>query len=212
MSKQPQQRVRYQKVPTSGKTRFGPSRKLYGIVGAVVIAVLIGASFLIGGRGTNSGGSAAAVTVGSVAPAFSGRDVISGRVITAKSLARKNVLYFFNAGSSCQACMVQAQALQQDSAQFTKAHMTLVVVTNDEASALVAAASAYKLTLPMVADPASTLTARFGAIGGPGMNMGNAADHRFIVVDKTGRVRFDRDYPNMWITPSALLKQLPKLS
>ena len=108
--------------------------------------------------------------------------------------------------------MVQAQSLQQDRSLFAKDHMTLVMVTNDSASALVAGAHAYKLTLPMLADPAGSLTARFGAVGG-GMNMGaNMADHSFILVDQTGTVVFHQDFPGMWITPVALINKLPKVA
>ena len=178
---------------------------------------------LIGGNSSNgssgvstttvpSGVSADTLPVGSTAPAFSGRDVLTGKTINASTLKGQNVLYFFSSGTTCQACMVQAQALQQDSSLFAKAHMTLVMVTNDNVSALVAGAHAYKLTLPMVADPTGSLTARFGAVGG-GMNMGaNAADHSFILVDQTGTVLFHQDFPGMWISPAALIDKLPKVA
>ena len=87
-----------------------------------------------------NGVSAGTLPVGSSAPAFSGRDVLTGKTIDASTLKGQNVLYFFSSGTTCQACMVQAQALQQDSSLFAKAHMTLVMVTNDNASALVAGA------------------------------------------------------------------------
>lgn len=48
------------------------------------------------------------------------------------------------------------------------------------------------------------------ALGG-GMHA-DTASHTFILVDKSGKVRFDQDYPNMWVEPSTLLKLLPKLS
>jgi len=40
----------------------------------------------------------------------------------------------------------------------------------------------------------------------------DTASHTFILVDKHGTVRFDKDYPNMWADPNALLKLLPKVS
>ncbi len=215
MSKQPQQHVRYQKVPTSSKRSSGASRRLYWIVGGAAVAALIGASFLIGGRSTSSGSSASGATVGSIAPAFSGVDVISGREITSKSLAGENVLYFFNEGIGCQACMVQIQALQQHLAHLNRDHLTLISVTNDEGTMLAQAASGYRITVPLVADPSRTLTQRFGALGGGPSGGGmhaDTADHTFILVDKAGRVRFHKDYPNMWVDPNALLEQLPKVA
>jgi hypothetical protein len=45
------------------------------------------------------------------------------------------------------------------------------------------------------------------------MDMGaNMADHSFVLVDKMGIVRFHKDFPNMWITTAALLKQMPSVS
>jgi hypothetical protein len=56
------------------------------------------------------------------------------------------------------------------------------------------------------------LTVNFGAVGG-GMDMGtNMADHSFILVDKSGKVLFHKDFPNMWITTAALLEQMPSVS
>jgi thioredoxin-dependent peroxiredoxin len=190
------------------------SKNAYWAVGALVLVVaLIGGSFLIGGKSkVGPGVAASALPVGSTAPAFSGRDVLTGRQISASDLAGKNVLYYFSSGSSCQACMVQAQALQRDMVMLHKAHMSFVMITNDSASTLRAAANGYQLAVPMVADPQGMLTSSFGAVGG-GMDMGDhMADHSFVLVDKTGTVRFHKDFPSMWITTSALLKQLPSVS
>ncbi len=55
-----------------------------------------------------------------------------------------------------------------------------------------------------------SMTKRFHALGG-GMHA-DTASHTFILVDKAGTVRFNKDYPNMWIEPSTLLKLLPKVS
>ncbi len=63
--------------------------------------------------------------------------------------------------------------------------------------------------MPLVADSSRAMTARFGALGG-GMHS-DTADHTFVLVDKNGVVRFDKDYPSMWIDPNKLLEQLPAL-
>jgi peroxiredoxin len=214
MSKQPARPQAPKTRTTKPSTRgFRSSANAFWAVGALVlVAALIGGSFLIGGKSkAHSGVAAGTLPVGSSAPAFSGRDVLTGRQITAETLAGQNVLYYFSSGSSCQACMVQAQALQQDMPMLRKAHMSFVMVTNDSESTLMSAAKGYKLRLPMVADPQGMLTVNFGAVGG-GMDMGtNMADHSFVLVDKGGIVRFHKDFPNMWITTAALLKQLPKV-
>jgi len=196
----------------SGLSRLSAGH--YWFIGLVIVAALIGGSFLVGGNSSDgpTGVNARTLAVGSAAPTFSGTDVITGKKIDSATLAGKNVLYFINSGSTCQACMVQAQALQRDQSLLGRAHITLVMVTNDQAPALLAAAHAFSLTIPMVADPTGALTSRFGAIGG-GMNMGvNEADHSFILVNKAGIVLFHQDFLGMWITPTALISHLPKMS
>jgi peroxiredoxin len=184
------------------------------MIGLVMAAAVVGASFLVGG-GSSSGPTGVNIrtlAVGSVAPTFSGTDALTSTAIDASTLAGENVLYFFNSGSTCQACMVEAQALQEDNSLFKKADITLVMVTNDSVPALVAAARVDKLTIPMVADPTGALTRRFGAVGG-GMNMGaNTADHSFILVDKSGVVRFHQDFPSMWISPVALFNEISRMT
>jgi peroxiredoxin len=196
-------------APRRRRTRR--SARPYWVAGVVAaIGVILAAS--LSGKGPPAGLAGvqiATVPVGSVAPAFSGRDVLTGQWITTSTLEHRNVLYYFSSGSTCQACMLQAEDLQKNLLLFQKAHITLVMITNDTPAALTAAAGADGLTLPMVADPSGTMTARFGAVGG-GMNMGaNNADHSFILVDSSGVVRFHRDYPNMWVSASALMKEFP---
>jgi peroxiredoxin len=201
------------KLPSRPR-RTRRSAAMYWIAGLAAATVLIVGISLAGGGSAQgpAGVNIRTLPVGSVAPTFSAYDALSGQPIDGSTLAGKNVLYFFNSGSTCQACMVEAEDLQKNSAMFQRAHIALVMVTNDSTASLVAAARADGLSLPMVADPKGVLTTRFGAVGG-GMNMGaNTADHSFILVNRFGVVRFHRDFPNMWITAPALLKLLPKLT
>jgi peroxiredoxin len=185
------------------------------LIGGLVLAgvvVLIAASFVAnrGSSTASAGGShtiGAQAAVGTPVPTFTGRDVLSGHPVTSADLRGKKVLYFFNEGVGCQACMVQIQALQQRAAQLRGAGLTLVAVTNDSPDILRQVATAYRLQGPIIADPNRTLTARFGALGG-GMHA-DTADHTFILVDKHGIVRFHQDYPTMWVSPTQLLASLP---
>jgi len=186
--------------------------KLYWALGVLLVAGLLVASFMAdSGRPANSAANGR-FAVGSRAPSFSGLDPQTGQWINPQNLMGKNVLYYFSAGSSCQACMTQAQALQRDAQQLARDNINLIMVTNDSAAGLVAAAHSYGLTIPMVADPGGVITGRFGAVGG-GMDMGpNTADHSFMLVDRTGIVRFHKDFPNMWISTSALIHQFPMMT
>ncbi len=189
-----------------------PRTWTYWAAGALVIVGLLVVSFLSDSSRPGGPSGASTLAVGSRAPQLVGTDPLTGQLIDSTYLAGKNVLYYFSAGSTCQACMTQAQALQHDASQLTRDHITLVMVTNDNATTLAASARSYGLTIPMVADPGGAITNRFGAVGG-GMDMGpNTADHSFVLVDRRGIVRFHEDFPSMWISTSALLHRFPMMA
>ncbi|HVB71720.1 MAG TPA: redoxin domain-containing protein [Acidimicrobiales bacterium] len=186
--------------------------KFYWATGALALVVLLVVSFLVDSNRPSSSSASARLPVGSRASHFTGLDPLTGQMINSTYFAGKNILFYFSAGSSCQACVTQAQALQRDNQQLTRDHIVLVMVTNDSSAGLVAAAHAYSLSIPMVADPGGAITRRFDAIGG-GMSMGpNSADHSFMLVDRHGIVRFHQDFPGMWISTSALLHRFPMMT
>jgi peroxiredoxin len=213
-SRRPTRAARYaKKPPMDSQHRWRPSRNLYWLVGVAVLIGLIGAVSVIG-KGSNAN-AAGPIKVGQTAPAVSGRDVVSDREISSKELAGKDVLYYLSEGVMCQACLVQIQALQQHAAELRADHLTLVSVTNDDASTLARAAHDYKITTPLIADTNRAIVKRFGVMGGIPFGVGmhtDTANHTFVLVDRTGHVRFVKDYPNMWVDVNALLKALPKVS
>ena len=179
---------------------------LTGAIGLVVAVSLVG-------RGSNAN-AAGPIKVGEKAPVVSGLDVVTGRQIGSSQLAGKNVLYFLNEGVMCQACLVQIQAMQQHAAELRRLGLVLVSVTNDDAGTLGQAARDYRITTPLIADSSRAIVNSFGVLGGIPSGVGmhsDTADHTFVLVDKTGHVRFIRDYPRMWIGVSQLLKDLPTL-
>lgn len=199
-------------VAVGARPPWRPSSKLYWIAALVVAAAVVGATFVVG-NGSNAN-AAGPLKVGARAPAVSGRDVVSGREISSQQFAGKDVLYYLSEGVMCQACLVQIQALQQHVAHLKGRHLTLVSVTNDDASTLAQAASDYKITTPLIADTNRKIVKSFGVLGGIPFGVGmhnDTADHTFVLVDKTGHVRFIQDYPKMWIDVNALLKQLPSV-
>ena len=190
-----------------------PPKNVYWLAALVAAAAVLGATFVVG-KGSNAN-AAGPIKVGARAPRVVGRDVVSGRVVDSKQLAGNDVLYYLSEGVMCQACLVQIQALQQHFNHLKGRHLTLVSVTNDDPSTLSMAASDYKITTPLIADTNRKIVKSFGVMGGipSGVGMHNdTADHTFVLVDRSGHVRFVKDYPKMWIDVNALLKQLPKVS
>ena len=213
-SRRPNRAARHQQKPsTKPKQGRRPSKNLYWLAALVGVGALIGATFLVGGK--PNANAAGPVKVGDVAPAVVGRDVLTGREVNSKDFAGHNVLYYLNEGVMCQACLVQIQALQQHFAHLERDHLALVSITNDDPSTLAQAAGDYRITTPLISDYDRAITKSFGVLGGIPAGVGMHADtanHTFVLVDKTGKVRFVKDYPNMWADVNTLLDALPKLS
>lgn len=212
-SRRPNRAARHQEPPAGSKQAWRPSQNLYWLAGMVAVVALLGATFLIGGK--QNANAAPPIKVGAVAPRVVGNDVLTRNRIDSKSYAGKNVLYYLNEGVMCQACLVQIQALQQKAATLKARGLQLVSVTNDDASTLEHAAHDYRITTPLIADESRSIVKSFGVLGGIPFGAGmhaDTADHTFVLVDSTGKVRFVKDYPTMWIDVDKLLDALPKVS
>lgn len=208
-SRRPNRAGRHQVPPVGKSKQPGVNRTnvAIGVVVAAVVIALVGAATLFGGSTKSEQNRP--LTIGQKAPAFAGKNVLTGEELTSAQLKGKNVLYYFSEGVMCQACLVQIQALERHVQHLDRRGLTLVSITNDDEATLRRAAVDYKVTTPLIADSSRTMTLRFGALGG-GMHS-DTADHMFILVDRTGVVRYAKDYPSMWIEPDKLIEGLPKL-
>jgi peroxiredoxin len=206
--------IKTRKPVSSSRQGWRPSKSLYWFAGAFVVVGLLAAVSLLG-KGSGQANAAGPIKIGAVSPRVVGTDILTGRRIDSRQLAGENVLYYLSEGVMCQACLVQIQALQQHFQHLERDHLMLVSVTNDDPSTLAQAGRDYKITTPLIADQSRTIVKSFGVMGGIPAGVGmhsDTADHTFVLVDKTGHVRFVQDYPKMWIDVNQLLKQLPKVS
>jgi peroxiredoxin Q/BCP len=213
-SRRPNRAARHVKQPPAGsKQGWRPSTNLYWL-GTLLVAVGLIAAVSFVGKGGNTN-AVGPIEVGATAPHVVGSDVLTGMTIDSAQYAGKNVLYYLNEGVMCQACLVQIQALQQHLEHLNELQLSLVSITNDDPSTLAQAGRDYRITTPLIADSDRTISKSFGVLGGVPFGVGmhpDTANHTFVLVDKTGHVRFIRDYPKMWADVDTLLTQLPKVS
>jgi peroxiredoxin len=211
-SRRPNRAARQKTPPVSSNQSWRPSKNLYWLVGLAAAAALIAAVSVVG-KGSNAN-AAGPVKIGATAPHVVGADVLTGARLDSKDFAGQNVLYYLNEGVMCQACLVQIQALQQHFAHLKNLHLRLVSITNDDTATLAQAGRDYKITTPLISDSDRSISKSFGVLGGVPFGVGMHADtanHTFVLVDKTGKVRFLKDYPKMWADVNTLLRQLPKV-
>jgi len=153
----------------------------------------------------------AGLRAGAAVPAFSGRDVLTGKAISSKSVYEHKTLLFFSEGVSCQACLVQIQGLQKVGAELRARGIQLVSITPDPPGVLRQAMAEYGITTPVISDANLTMSEAFNTLG-----LGMHADtpgHAFALIYH-GRVLWYRDYwlapyQTMYVPPETLLAAIP---
>ncbi len=185
---------------------------------------LIAASFVLPGvfnKKTDSAGAAHAIAmgaeqgeglpVGSSVPAFTERDLLTGKPISSKTVDGQKTLVFFSEGVMCQACFEQIQGLQRFGAELQKRGIQLVSVTPDSPSDLEQAAQQYGITTPLISDFDRNMSEAFNTLG-QGMHA-DTPGHAFALLDR-GKVLWYRDYwlapyREMYVQPKQLLADIP---
>ena len=206
MSKKPSNRPPAPPVPAA-RSRTG--RRMAALVWIVVASLAGATAFVIVQRGPSGGGMLEGAPTSGAAPGFSERDVVSGTPLSKTSLRGRNVLLFFSEGVMCQACFEQIQALQQDAAELRARGLTLVSITTDSERTLRDAAQAYGVVTPLVSDEDRDMSNAYVVLG-QGMHP-DTAGHTFILVDGRGRIRWRRDYSEMYVPPEKLFDDIPQL-
>ena len=191
--------------------------------GGAIIAVIVG-SFVIpklvspstpsaGAEHAMAMGAAqgAGLPVGSPVASFSGRDLISGRMITSRSVYPQKTLLFFSEGVMCQACFEQIQGLEKFGAALRQRGIQLVSITPDSPDALRQAIGQYRIHTAMISDENRSMSQAFNTLG-QGMHS-DTPGHAFALIDK-GRVLWYRDYwlapyRTMYVDPQKLLADIP---
>ena len=183
----------------------------YGAIGVSATVLVLLALLLRGTAPTPApapvAGAIAPADVGAKAPDFRLTDVVSGQEVSAVSLRGEKTMLFFSEGINCQACMVQAADLER-AETLEQEDIQLVSVTNDRPSELAQAAQQYGITTPLLADPTTEMTARYGMLGHGGMGHPTVAGHAFMLLDEDGTVRWHRAYQEMYVEPGQLLEDM----
>lgn len=147
------------------------------------------------------------------APDFS-LSSFDGKNIRLSSLLGKNVLLFFNEGLMCYpACWDQITAFGQDN-QFTAANTIVLNITVDpQPQWQQAVAKMPKLaSATVLLDTRKEVSAKYGVLSlESSMHRGQFPGHTYVLIDKSGLVRYLLDDPTMAIRNKQLLEEIAKL-
>jgi peroxiredoxin Q/BCP len=203
-------RLRAEEQARRTKRRQKLIRNAGGITVAVIAMLLVGLAVGLGGNGqagSPNGNRTTGPAMGSLAPNFSLKDVVSGQTVSLQSLRGQQTLMFFSEGVSCAPCMEQAADLQKSGA-LRRNGVRLVSVTTDDPSGLRAAAQQYGITTPLLADPGTTMSKAYGMLSHGGMQMPGEDGHAFMLLDASGRVVWHQAYQSMYVKPDQLVSDM----
>lgn len=181
---------------------------------AIVVFLLVTGAFKSEEKAAEPAGSGAIAeeTAEGTAPPFSVVDAVSGKPTSQSNFAGQNLLLFFSEGVACQACLVQIQALEKKQAQFAKRNLALAHISVDSVDSLKQAAQQYKLkTTPLLADEDAKMSSDYGMLGKGGMGHPNQDGHAFMLVSPKGKILWEKAYTSMYVEPSKLFGDMPKV-
>ncbi len=173
---------------------------------AVAAVVGVGALLIFGSR---SPGSEQQV-VGRQAPPFTLMST-GGNRISLSDYAGQNVLLYFNEGVGCDACFYQTVELEQHAQELSQAGIIVLPIVVNPMQQVKPALDEFGITWPYLIDADSKVSAEYGALG-TGMHA-NLPGHGFVLIDRSGEMRWSGNYPSMYISTGDLLSEIrPYLS
>lgn len=162
---------------------------------------MVGIVLYAGSRPSGSG----PVPVGKKAPPFSLASSSGGNV-SLSDLRGENVLIYFNEGVGCDACFYQTVELEQNQAQLEEAGLSLVAVVVNPLDQIRPELDRFGIRTPYLIDEGAEVSKAYGMLG-KGMHA-NLPGHGFVLIDRDGYIRWEREYPSMYASTQEILDQI----
>ncbi len=140
-----------------------------------------------------------------VAPAFTLASTAGGQV-SLSDYAGRDVLLYFSEGVGCDPCFTQMVDFEQNAQRFEEAGVTVVPIVANPASQVIPELQRFGLKTPYLIDADTSVSAAYGRLG-QGMHA-NLPGHGFVLVDGAGKIRWQMEYPSMYVSSADLLKAI----
>jgi peroxiredoxin len=145
------------------------------------------------------------VPVGKKAPAFKLASSTGGTV-SLSDYAGKNLLLYFNEGVGCDACFYQSVELEKRQAAFDEAGVSIAAIVVNPLDEVRPVLDRLDIGTPYLIDEGADVSKAYGMLG-KGMHA-NLPGHGFVLIDDTGRIRWEKEYPSMWASAGEILAQI----
>ncbi len=137
------------------------------------------------------------------APAFS-LPSTDGSTVSLTDFQGTNVLLYFSEGVGCDACFYQMVNFEKNAASFASAGITVVPIVANPVPDVISEMNRFGLTTPYLVDADTSVSQAYGMLG-KGMHA-NLPGHGFVLVDASGRLRWQMEYPSMYVSTANLLR------
>lgn len=143
------------------------------------------------------------------APAFTLAST-AGTSVSLSDYAGRNVLLYFNEGVGCDACFYQMVELERNADRFADTGIEIVPIVVNPAPMVSEELRRFGLATPYLIDDGTTISQAYGMLG-DGMHA-NLPGHGFVLIDAEGQIRWNREYPSMFVSADELLAALPSVT
>ena len=184
------------------RTRQGPQRDdrrrwLIGVPLTIgLVAGLLTLAFATQERGNPTTGPAPGFTLPTSA----------GGSVSLEAMRGHPVLLYFSEGVGCDSCFAQLADIEASSSSFKQLGVHVVPIMVNEASDIAPSAADFGLTTPIALDTTKTVSDAYGVLG-TGMHAG-LPGHSFVLVDATGRIVWEKNFPSMYVPSDELAKMI----
>jgi peroxiredoxin len=145
------------------------------------------------------------VPVGKKAPAFSLASSTGGTV-SLSDYAGTNLLLYFNEGVGCDACFYQTAELEKRQAEFDEAGVSIAAIVVNPLDEIRPVLDRFGIATSYLIDEGADVSKAYGMLG-KGMHA-DLPGHGFVLIDGTGRIRWEREYPSMYASAGEILSQI----
>lgn len=163
--------------------------------------VVVGVALYAGSRSSGTG----AVGVGREAPGFTLASTAGGEVSLSDYVGR-DVLIYFNEGVGCDACFYQTVELEKHRGELDDAGVSLVAIVVNPLEQIRPELARFGIETPYLVDEGAEVSEAYRMLG-KGMHA-NLPGHGFVLVDGSGQIRWQREYPSMYAPTTEIVDQI----